>query len=292
MHESGSEPGSHTIAACRTENGNHSENESGLRGSHTPPAEAPRVSHFLPHCLALRSLFLITKLFRNRAAWLARATLYQKKSAMIHSSLIHLQITVSTVFTANTPRQMFWSVLAGEWWLHRHRPCCLFFESFSKSVHWLVFKRCRRQSNCQQCFQRLFNGTLKHATSTATDAMQLGQEDFLSAPLALLRHSVLCLCYKESAGLWGVGVCAERGGVSRAPAGRRDQLYIVGFVYARIIWLSEVRSHCHGTSCCCCCCCRAAYFFLFSFFIAELRETFQWRLSGLSHTLIFLSGLK
>ncbi|XP_075897926.1 forkhead box protein P1-like isoform X10 [Nelusetta ayraudi] len=43
MHESGSEPGSHTIAASQTENVNHSENESGLRGSHTPPAEAPRV---------------------------------------------------------------------------------------------------------------------------------------------------------------------------------------------------------------------------------------------------------
>lgn len=68
MHESGSEPGSHTIAASQTENVNHSENESGLRGSHTPPAEAPRVSHFLLHCLTLRSLFLITKLSRNLAA--------------------------------------------------------------------------------------------------------------------------------------------------------------------------------------------------------------------------------
>ncbi|XP_075897924.1 forkhead box protein P1-like isoform X8 [Nelusetta ayraudi] len=47
MHESGSEPGSHTIAASQTENVNHSENESGLRGSHTPPAEAPRSSERL-----------------------------------------------------------------------------------------------------------------------------------------------------------------------------------------------------------------------------------------------------
>lgn len=32
--------------------------------------------------------------------------------------------------------------------------------------------------------------------------------------------------------------------------------------------------------------------FFFLIFFAELRETFQWRLSGLSHTLIFLFGLK
>lgn len=44
MHESGSEPTSHTIPANQTEIGNNTENESRLRSSQTPPAEAPRVS--------------------------------------------------------------------------------------------------------------------------------------------------------------------------------------------------------------------------------------------------------
>ncbi|KAJ4934244.1 hypothetical protein JOQ06_007044 [Pogonophryne albipinna] len=43
MHESGSEPTSHVIPASQTENGNNIENESGVRGSQAPPAEAPRV---------------------------------------------------------------------------------------------------------------------------------------------------------------------------------------------------------------------------------------------------------
>ncbi|XP_034067043.1 forkhead box protein P1-B-like isoform X2 [Gymnodraco acuticeps] len=43
MHESGSEPTSHVIPASQTENGNTIENESGVRGSQTPPAEAARV---------------------------------------------------------------------------------------------------------------------------------------------------------------------------------------------------------------------------------------------------------
>lgn len=65
MHESGSEPTSHTIPANQTENGNNSENESGLRGSQTPPAEAPRVSHFLLHCFTLHSQFLKAALPSN-----------------------------------------------------------------------------------------------------------------------------------------------------------------------------------------------------------------------------------
>lgn len=65
MHESGSEPTSHTIPANQTENGNNSENESGLRGSQTPPAEAPRVSHFLLHCFTLHAQFLKAALPRN-----------------------------------------------------------------------------------------------------------------------------------------------------------------------------------------------------------------------------------
>lgn len=44
MHESGSEPTSHTIPAIQTENGNNTENESRLRSSQTPPPEAPRVT--------------------------------------------------------------------------------------------------------------------------------------------------------------------------------------------------------------------------------------------------------
>lgn len=44
MHESGSEPASHTFPANQSENGTNSENESRLRSSPTPPAEAPRVS--------------------------------------------------------------------------------------------------------------------------------------------------------------------------------------------------------------------------------------------------------
>uniref|UniRef100_A0A3B5B640 Forkhead box P1 n=1 Tax=Stegastes partitus TaxID=144197 RepID=A0A3B5B640_9TELE len=43
MHESRSEPTSHTIQASQTENGNHTENESRLRSSQTPPPEAPRI---------------------------------------------------------------------------------------------------------------------------------------------------------------------------------------------------------------------------------------------------------
>ncbi|XP_056896106.1 forkhead box protein P1-B-like isoform X2 [Takifugu flavidus] len=43
MHESGSEPASHTFPANQSENGTNSENESRLRSSPTPPAEAPRV---------------------------------------------------------------------------------------------------------------------------------------------------------------------------------------------------------------------------------------------------------
>lgn len=49
MHESGSEPTSHTIPASHTENGNNTENESRLRSNQTPPPEAPRVSHFQLH---------------------------------------------------------------------------------------------------------------------------------------------------------------------------------------------------------------------------------------------------
>lgn len=80
-------------------------------------------------------------------------------------------------------------------------------------------------------------------------------------------------------------VLCRKGRESSAPAGRRDQLYIVGFVYARIIWLSEVRSHCHGASCCCG---AAEGCVLFFVVVAQLRETFQWRLSGLSDTLFAL----
>ncbi|XP_033825317.1 forkhead box protein P1-B-like isoform X2 [Periophthalmus magnuspinnatus] len=43
MHESGSEPASHSIPAIKIENGHSSENESRVRGSHTPPPEAPRI---------------------------------------------------------------------------------------------------------------------------------------------------------------------------------------------------------------------------------------------------------
>ncbi|KAG7221575.1 hypothetical protein INR49_017106 [Caranx melampygus] len=45
MHESGSEPTSHAIPASQTENGSHTENESRLSSSQTPPPppEAPRV---------------------------------------------------------------------------------------------------------------------------------------------------------------------------------------------------------------------------------------------------------
>ncbi|XP_072305223.1 forkhead box protein P1-B-like isoform X3 [Eucyclogobius newberryi] len=43
MHESGSEPVSHSIPANKIENGHSGENESRVRGSHSPPAEAVRV---------------------------------------------------------------------------------------------------------------------------------------------------------------------------------------------------------------------------------------------------------
>ncbi|XP_061591447.1 forkhead box protein P1-B-like isoform X2 [Cololabis saira] len=42
MHESRSEPAGHTIQASQTENRNHTENESRLKSSQTPPPDAPR----------------------------------------------------------------------------------------------------------------------------------------------------------------------------------------------------------------------------------------------------------
>ena len=64
------------------------------------------------------------------------------------------------------------------------------------------------------------------------------------------------------------GECRDRGRVhwegfvwmgreSSAPAGRRDQCYIVGFVYAHVIQVSEALLDCQAA----CCCCRAAFFF-------------------------------
>ena len=80
------------------------------------------------------------------------------------------------------------------------------------------------------------------------------------------------------------GECRDRGRVhwegfvwmgreSSAPAGRRDQCYIVGFVYAHVIQVSEALLDCQAA----CCCCRAAFFF--SPFVP--KQTFQWSLSGL-----------
>lgn len=43
MHESGSEPASYSIPSNKIENGHSSENESRVRGSHSPPSEASRV---------------------------------------------------------------------------------------------------------------------------------------------------------------------------------------------------------------------------------------------------------
>lgn len=63
MHESGSEPRSHTIPASQTENGNNTENESRLRSSQTPPPEAPRVSH--SSCIPLRTSALVLKVLTD-----------------------------------------------------------------------------------------------------------------------------------------------------------------------------------------------------------------------------------
>lgn len=86
MHESGSEPTSHTIPANQTENGNNTENESRLRSSQTPPAEAPRVRHFQLHCSAHQALinWLISSSAENEATgilnWLVFKSSFEQKA--------------------------------------------------------------------------------------------------------------------------------------------------------------------------------------------------------------------
>lgn len=79
MHESGSEPTSHTIPANQTENGNNTENESRLRSSQTPPAEAPRVRRFQLHCSAHQALinWLISSSAENGATGILNWLLFK-----------------------------------------------------------------------------------------------------------------------------------------------------------------------------------------------------------------------
>ncbi|XP_033943410.1 forkhead box protein P1-B-like isoform X2 [Pseudochaenichthys georgianus] len=80
MHESGSEPTSHVIPASQTENGNTIENESGVRGSQTPLAEAPRfpvsVSMMTPPAEAPQQQVLSPQQLQ--------AMLQQQKALMLH----------------------------------------------------------------------------------------------------------------------------------------------------------------------------------------------------------------
>ncbi|XP_033982193.1 forkhead box protein P1-B-like isoform X2 [Trematomus bernacchii] len=78
MHESGSEPTSHVIPASQTENGNNIENESGVRGSQTPHAEAPRVpvSMMTPPAEAPQQQVLSPQQLQ--------AMLQQQKALMLH----------------------------------------------------------------------------------------------------------------------------------------------------------------------------------------------------------------
>ncbi|KAK5924034.1 hypothetical protein CgunFtcFv8_000947 [Champsocephalus gunnari] len=84
MHESGSEPTSHVIPASQTENGNTIENESGVRGSQTPPAEAPRVpvsvSMMTPPAEAPQQQVLSPQQLQ--------AMLQQQKALMLHQQQI------------------------------------------------------------------------------------------------------------------------------------------------------------------------------------------------------------
>ncbi|XP_033943411.1 forkhead box protein P1-B-like isoform X3 [Pseudochaenichthys georgianus] len=84
MHESGSEPTSHVIPASQTENGNTIENESGVRGSQTPLAEAPRfpvsVSMMTPPAEAPQQQVLSPQQLQ--------AMLQQQKALMLHQQQI------------------------------------------------------------------------------------------------------------------------------------------------------------------------------------------------------------
>ncbi|TMS16763.1 hypothetical protein E3U43_014056 [Larimichthys crocea] len=91
MHESGSEPRSHTIPASQTENGNNTENESRLRSSQTPPPEAPRVpaslSMMTPPAEAPQQLQQ-TSQQQILSPQQLQALLQQQKALMLHQQQI------------------------------------------------------------------------------------------------------------------------------------------------------------------------------------------------------------
>ncbi|XP_040009720.1 forkhead box protein P1-B-like isoform X2 [Xiphias gladius] len=102
MHESGSEPTSHTIPASQTENGSHTENESRLSSSQTPPPEAPRVpvslSMMTPPAEAPQQLQQ-TPQQQVLSPQQLQALLQQQKALMLHQiSPTFLQQQIQEVF--------------------------------------------------------------------------------------------------------------------------------------------------------------------------------------------------
>uniref|UniRef100_A0A3Q4H2C8 Forkhead box protein P1-B-like n=1 Tax=Neolamprologus brichardi TaxID=32507 RepID=A0A3Q4H2C8_NEOBR len=91
MHESRSDPTSHTIQTNQTENGNHTENECRLRSSQTPPPEAPRVpvslSMMTPPAEAPQQLQQ-TSQQQVLSPQQLQALLQQQKALMLHQQQI------------------------------------------------------------------------------------------------------------------------------------------------------------------------------------------------------------
>lgn len=84
MHESGSEPTSHSIPAIKIENEHNSENESRLRGSHTLPSEAPRV----PVSLSIMTPPAEAPQQQILSPQQLQALLQQQKALMLHQQQI------------------------------------------------------------------------------------------------------------------------------------------------------------------------------------------------------------
>lgn len=89
MHESGSEPTSHTTPAVQTENRNNAENESRLRSSTTPPPEAPKgpVSMMTPPAEAPQQLQQ-TQQQQVLSPQQLQALFQQQKALMLHQQQI------------------------------------------------------------------------------------------------------------------------------------------------------------------------------------------------------------
>uniref|UniRef100_A0AAV2LZZ1 Fork-head domain-containing protein n=1 Tax=Knipowitschia caucasica TaxID=637954 RepID=A0AAV2LZZ1_KNICA len=91
MHETGSEPASHSIPASKIDNGHNGENESRVRGSHTPTQEAPRVpvslSMMTPPAEAPQQ-FQASSQQQILSPQQLQALLQQQKALMLHQQQI------------------------------------------------------------------------------------------------------------------------------------------------------------------------------------------------------------